>query len=118
MDEMGITSREAFGRELLKAVTAQQKIDWTKNLSLVQWANESYEIVRHRNVLYCDQVETRCQYTSNEEIYISNTHAARDGMKALNITAGYEDDHKRTVKTRIQQAGVRLAALFNEHLGK
>lgn len=95
---------------LRESVTARQREDWRHD-SPIEWANESYQITISADAAYCVQQQGACWYSENNMMLDSNEawHTTRINMNYLQL-------HAPLVRTRLQQAGVRLAELLNQSL--
>jgi hypothetical protein len=94
--------------DLRESITEQQRVGWQHD-SPVEWANESFQITITPSVNYCVQKQGACWYTS-ENMMLNKGEPRRD----IKITDDYLKMHSATVSQRLQQAGVRLAALLNQ----
>jgi len=108
--------RKKFGNLLHADISNTQRKKWLSTDTLAEWANESFEIARQSNVLYCFKKGKNCQYSNTDIIYESNSHSENGSQRILDIPASYETDHLDTVKIQIQKAGVRLGNLLNSVL--
>ncbi|HMB52175.1 MAG TPA: S1/P1 nuclease [Thermoanaerobaculia bacterium] len=100
-------------RRLLAGVSREERRRWRRSTP-VEWADESFQIVRREEVGYCTLAEDGCRY---------ETHAPRAPERgALRPERGFLVDdtylelHAPVAKERIQQAAVRLAAMLDRLL--
>lgn len=103
--------RAKYGSFLQSQITNAQREDWASNVSLTEWAEESLQIARKPEVLYCIQDGRNCRYSEKYELY--NEHQD-DGVKVLILNDEYEDKFGEKVRERVMMAGVRLGKILNE----
>lgn len=96
--------------ELRADLTDRDRARW-KFDSPVEWANESYQITISPNVQYCTQKQDACWYDGNNMLLNPG-----ETWRNVAVTKRYTARHRKTVETRLKQAGVRLAALLNSAL--
>ena len=90
---------QSAGKDLWDEVkTDNRKAGWIQNDPL-DWANESYSIATAARVKYCTWRRGKCQ---------------RSG--SVRVDQRYINRHDDTIKDRLKQGGVRLAAALNEAL--
>jgi hypothetical protein len=94
----------AFADRLKKAITAAQQTAWLAVTAPIDWADESYAITTTKDVKYCR---------------FAASGASCNAIKgARKIANPYQTEFQPDVEQRLQQAGVRLAALLRQNLGK
>ncbi len=114
MQSMGVQGdRSTFAQRLQAAITDAQRAAWSSVTQANTWADESYRITRARDTRYCVLIDRVCQYAQDRKIYRPGTPERK-----LNLTGAYEEAHSEIVKMRLQQAGVRLAGVLEEALGR
>lgn len=94
-------------------ITPRERAAWLAHGAPLDWANESFAIARQPAVRYCVQVSEACRY--------SKTRVRFDGhgrRRSESLSQDYEDEEETIVRERLEQAGVRLAALLEKLLGK
>lgn len=92
-----------FANLLLKAITPDEKTSWLTGTP-VDWAKESYAITISPDVEYCKETA-------------SGTKCNPDQPTAgRTLTNDYQQEFQAKVETRLEQAGVRLAALIQKNL--
>ena len=95
---------KAYADRLKKKITPEQQTAWLAVTTPLDWSDESYAITTTEDVQYC--------------------HFAADGTScdpihgARKLTSAYQEEFQPDVEQRLQQAGVRLAALIRQNLGK
>lgn len=87
---------------LIAAITPQMKQQWLASSDPRDWANESYEITRAAATKYCVMQGQTCAMPSPPSVTIDSAYVATN---------------MPIVKTRLQQAGVRLAAMLDKAFG-
>jgi len=94
----------AFADRLKSGITAAQQTQWLAVTAPIDWADESYAITITPDVQYCKMT------------------ASGDSCNSINgprnLAAPYQNEFQTDVETRLQQAGVRLAGLLKQDLGK
>ena len=116
--------KEAIGRdgrkvaiELRAEISNSDLENWAGNVDrldkkiVIGWANESFEIATRADVEYCVQKDGMCRYTIDEKEFAGT-------VKDVNADMAYLTKHAPTVRMRLKMAGVRLAAILNEVLGR
>ncbi len=93
-------------------ITDRQRAAWRRDMSPAAWASESLSIARRPDVQYCVLRGEVCRYSSDRR-----RHSGRED-RVLHIGAAYIDAHVPVVAEQIEKAGVRLAALLEQLLGK
>lgn len=126
-----------YGRRLSAAISEEQKARWL-SVNALGWANESLDIVRLPEMGYCVMKDSVCHYSKRDREFrtltenqepskkmtfgtteegsgpkLSEQTRKKVSIKSLRITKTYRDWAAHVTETRLQQAGVRLAA----HLG-
>ncbi len=96
--------------EFRESISDEQRIEWQHD-SPIEWANESFQITISASVNYCVQKQGSCWYSGDNRM-LDEGEPWRD----IAITDDYLKMHSATVSLRLQQAGVRLAALLNQAL--
>lgn len=114
----GDDDREAFARLLRDRITPAQRSQWRASLAPLTWANESLAITRRADVGYCVKAGSVCQYSTAAEEYRADAQAPHQGKRVLKPVGDYEARFSAVVMQRIQQAGVRLAAMLERILGQ
>ena len=71
--------------------------EWVKS-DTIDWANESYDLIRQEDFNYCQMQGDRCDPLAKAPI---------------KITQAYHDKYREVLKQRILQAAVRLSLLVN-----
>jgi hypothetical protein len=106
------TDWRKIGQTLRASISDQQRASWV-NSTMVDWANESYQITINPSVRYCTWRRGACWYRSTRRTY-------SDGQphKRVTVNQTYLERHSDTVAMRMKQAGVRLGALLNRILGQ
>ncbi len=94
----------AFADRLRSGITAAQQTQWLAVTAPIDWADESYSITITPDVQYCKMTASQASCDS-----ISTTRT---------VAAPYQNKFQTEVETRLQQAGVRLAGLLKQDLGK
>jgi hypothetical protein len=90
---------EAFADRLEKRITSKEKKTWAVSKPL-QWAQESYDITTEKDVEYCKEEHAGCESFG----------------KGRELTKAYPDEFLGVGDKRLQEAGVRLAAMIHEAL--
>lgn len=96
--------------ELRGSVSDWQRVDWQDD-SVVEWANESYQITIAPSVGYCVRKQGACWYREDKKLLTTG-----EPRRRMAISDGYLEQHKAIVIKRLQQAGIRLAALLERSL--
>jgi hypothetical protein len=96
--------------ELRAEVSEQDRSRWSLDSS-VEWANESFQVTISPATKYCTQKQGACWYAP-DNMMLNRGEPQRE----VAITDYYTATHSRTVKLRLQQAGIRLGALLNRTL--
>jgi hypothetical protein len=91
-------------------ITALQRADWQYD-SVIEWANESYQITIAPATRYCVWQQGACWYSADNMMLDSG-----EVRRELAISNGYLRRQGGVVERRLQQAGVRLAQLLNQVL--
>jgi len=99
---MGPRGWRRYANDLYRAVTPEQAQAWRSGTP-VEWAQESYLITTQPDVRYCAW-----------EAGSGGDCAGIPGTRRLN--ADYQTEFQDDVERRLQQAGVRLAALLQQAL--
>lgn len=81
-------------------ITADERSQWLAAATPVEWAQESYDITTSKDAQYCHRTSTSCD--------------AIPGGRVLG--AKYQKKNVDDIELRLQQAGVRLAALIEKVL--
>ncbi|HKS22656.1 MAG TPA: S1/P1 nuclease [Thermoanaerobaculia bacterium] len=90
---------KAFADALSKKITAEQKSTWAAAPPL-EWAQESYDITTLKDMQYCKRANGQCEAFGNGRV----------------LGSEYQQEFLPVVETRLQEAGVRLAAMIHEAL--
>jgi hypothetical protein len=90
---------KAFADRLCAKIKAEQKKKWVAAKPL-EWAQESYDITTLKDVQYCKKESAGCEPLG----------------PGRELTKAYQDELIGKVDQRLQEAGVRLAALIHEGL--
>lgn len=91
-------------------ITSRQRASW-KFDSVVEWANESYQITISPATEYCTQQQGACWYSVDNMMIDKG-----ERQRKLVASEQYLTAHKETIERRLKQAGVRLAALLDAAL--
>jgi hypothetical protein len=91
-------------------ITALQRADWQYD-SVIEWANESYQVTIAPATRYCVWQQGACWY-SVDNMMLDKGEVRRE----LAVSNGYLRRQGEVVERRLQQAGVRLAQLLNQAL--
>jgi S1/P1 Nuclease len=94
----------AFADRLKSGITAAQQTQWLAVTAPIDWADESYAITITPDVQYCKMT--------------ASGNSCNPIKKPRNLAAPYQNEFQTDVETRLQQAGVRLAGLLKQDLGK
>ena len=100
------TDPAKIAKRLLEQVGSQRG-QWNDS-TMVDWANESYDIARDTKVGYCHLDGQRCKYDSDEYRLDED-----DTEKSVVVDAEYLDMAEPIVRERLLMAGVRLGGLLN-----
>lgn len=95
---------------LWSEITGDERDAWRSD-SAVEWANESFQVVLTPSVEYCFRQNGACWY--------SETNMILDGdepKRKVTVNHAYMEAHADTIRQRIKQAAVRLAAVLNQAL--
>jgi hypothetical protein len=95
----GTTDWWTYAGQLHAAITPAMRSDWADDPPL-SWAQQSYDVTITEGVRYCRWQSAECR--------------SIPGKRTL--TSSYQTAFEATVETRLQQAGVRLAALITRAL--
>ncbi len=96
-----------IAKTLNQAISAADRENWRHD-SVVEWANESFQIAISAAVGYCDSGPGACWY-QDDNLFLSPGEPHR----MVRVDSRYVSTHAQTVAMRLQQGGVRLAALLN-----
>ena len=108
--------RELFFEILIASISDEQAAAWTKNTSIVEWANESFDIVRAPEVIYCFNKDKACWYSNRDRYHI---HRGKNkNSRKIVISKEYLNQFDDLLILQIQKAGIRLSHLLNQTLGK
>jgi hypothetical protein len=94
----------AFADRLKNGITAAQQTEWLAVTDPLAWADESYTITTTPDVQYCKMTASGASCNSIK--------------KTRKVADPYQKEFEKPVEQRLQQAGVRLAALLKQNLGK
>jgi len=97
---LGQQTWKPFADKLRAKITKTQKKKWVASKPL-QWAQESYDITTSKDVQYCHKDNAGCEPLDH------------DGRK---LTETYQQEFIGPVDLRLEEAGVRLAALIHAAL--
>jgi len=98
-------------QRLLAAVSDEERAAW-RDSTPVEWADESYAVTTEAETEYCTWKGGSCGYARD------NRRLDRgEPERSVLIDAAYLDRQAPTVRRRLQQAAVRLAALLDRVLG-
>jgi hypothetical protein len=112
MKKAGLAKKPVeYAARLHSQISDSDRSNWTTELSAVVWANESYTLAKGASVQYCTMDGKRCDYSDELEEFYWNAEE-----KKLELEEAYENQHQKTVETRLKQAGARLAALLEQIL--
>ncbi len=89
------------------AISAEQRAAWRYD-SPIEWANESYQITISPDVAYCTHKQGACWHEADNMLLDDG-----EPRRRIAIDADYLKRHRDVVAQRLQQAGVRLAAMLN-----
>lgn len=106
---LGTDYRE-IARSLRASASPADREHWQGD-SPVDWANESFSIVRSPATRYCFRKQGACWY-AGDNMLLDRGEARR----LLTIDDRYAAAHAPTVERRLLQAGIRLGALLNRVL--
>ena len=84
-----------------------QRNDWRYD-SVIEWANESFQITISPTTRYCVQKQGACWYSADNMLLDRG-----ESRRMQKINDRYLRRHGKIVEQRLQQAGVRLAELLN-----
>jgi hypothetical protein len=87
--------------ELMKTITPARIDGWTHSKPM-DWANESFAIAEQARTEYCIRQGASCNHPAGK----------------VNIDAAYVAVNAPVVREQLQKAGVRLAHLLDDALGK
>ncbi len=93
---------------LASEITPEMRQDWMHD-EPVEWSNESFRIAIDPATRYCVSKEGACWY-ADDNFMLSPDETRR----TMTINRAYLKRHEKTVKQRIQQAGIRLATTINK----
>lgn len=91
-------------------INDDERLAWRHD-SPVEWANESLQITLSKSAQYCTHKQGACWYTADNMLL-----SRGETWKQLKISKRYLRRHGPVVRKRLQQAGVRLAAILNRTL--
>ncbi|HSY48873.1 MAG TPA: S1/P1 nuclease [Thermoanaerobaculia bacterium] len=100
----GADAWTAFADRLKSGITAAQQTEWLAVAAPIDWADESYAITITPDVQYCKMTASQS--------------ACNSIKKSRTLAEPYQKEFEKGVETRLQQAGVRLASLLKQDLGK
>ncbi len=95
---------------LRASISEQQRMDWRYD-SPVVWANESYQLTLSPSVGYCTRKEGACWHAEDNMLLDDG-----EQRRLMPISDDYLEQHGPVVSRRLQQAGIRLAALLERAL--
>lgn len=101
----------AIARRLHEEVDDADRARWQFD-SPAEWADESLQLATAVNAEYCTRRSGACWYAVDNMLLQSG-----EGRRSVVLDRDYVATHKVTVERRLQQAGIRLAALLNAALG-
>ena len=101
----------AIAGQLRKGITAAQRSDW-RSSDPVEWAEESFRIAERAKTRYCTKKRGACWYAPGSEKY------ARKKRRPVAADDAYVEANEKTVDGRLRRAGVRLAKLIENALGR
>jgi len=104
-----------LGTRLHAEITDSERARWRQG-RLVDWAAESYAIVRKAETKYCLIEGTRCCYDTHECENRAGNDEARQTKRLTHLPHSYDDSEIDTVKQQLEKAGVRLAAILEAQL--
>jgi hypothetical protein len=96
---LGPLGWQPFADRLRKKITAKERTQWAAAKPL-QWAQESYDITTSNDVLYCKESHHVCKAFGHGRV----------------LHESYQDEFLGPVDKRLEEAGVRLAAMIHEAL--
>ena len=102
----------AIVAKLLPEITDADRKAWNGS-SVVDWANESYQIAIQPKVRYCRMRQGACWYALN-----NRRHDRGEDRRKVEVDDAYLDRFAPIIRMRIKQAGVRLGHMLNEALGE
>jgi len=102
MRTLGADTPGELAESLRERITPEQRAAWRRDPDFAAWAGESLRIVRDRDTGYCQVREDVCLPRS---------------ASAGPLTPADLERHEATAALRLEQAGVRLAALLERLLG-
>lgn len=103
-------SVRATAKYLLRQVSDAEREAW-RGATPEEWAEESYAITTDPETEYCTWRRGRCAYAADNP-----TLDRGEPERTVLIDDAYLDRHAPTVRRRLEQAGVRLAALLDRLL--
>lgn len=95
----------AFADRLKSAITPAQQTAWLAVATPLEWADESYAVTITPDVQYC-------------HLTTAGGGSCKGIKKTRKLGNPYQQEFEPDVEQRLQQAGVRLAALIRQNLGK
>ncbi len=101
-ERLGSSHPMRLGELLHSRIDPEERSAWLEERDFAAWATESLRLARDPTLGYCELRET--------------TGTCAEPGRGPEVDAGYLSRHAAEVERRIQQAGVRLAALLEELL--
>lgn len=101
----------AAARRLRDKIDDADRVRWQFD-SPIEWANESFQLATAANAEYCIRQSGACWYAADNMLLQSG-----EAWRTVTLDRDYVATHRGTVELRLQQAGIRLAALLNAALG-
>lgn len=100
-------SYKDIAQSLRSGIDDDQRTEWADSTA-VDWAEESYQIARRKEVGYCEAKGKMCWYDATNERWDEGVTP-----KVVQVDDAYLKTATTVVSERLQQAGVRLGALLN-----
>jgi hypothetical protein len=104
------TDAEANATQLATELTDAERAQWRHDVA-VEWANESFQITLTPSVEYCIRQQGACWYSSDNLMLQDD-----EPRRRVTVDSAYMDAQVDTVKLRLKQAAVRLAAVLDRAL--
>jgi nuclease S1 len=101
-----------LGSKLDAEITDAERAAWRQG-SLVDWAEESYQVTRAAGTKYCIEEGQSCCYDATHCEYKS---AAAKTKRLSHLSHKYDDGEVATARERLKKAGVRLASILDAQL--
>jgi len=99
---------QKIAAQLDASISDAQRSAWQYD-SVIEWANESFQVSIAPDTNYCVRQQGACWYSADNMLLDGG-----EEWRMQKISAAYLRRHRDIVALRLQQAGIRLAQLLNQ----